>query len=149
MGNVLRRVRLSLAAMGVLLALVAAGCAAEDKAPLEDLGLSAGPTTTAEFIAPTTVATAAPLPAPTTTQPVVIAAPRQAAVLPPPPPPPPAGNSCSPEYEGACVPANVSDVDCAGGSGNGPYYVQEKRFRSVGSDPYGLDSDNDGIACES
>ncbi|HZN14739.1 MAG TPA: hypothetical protein VFB78_10755 [Acidimicrobiales bacterium] len=47
------------------------------------------------------------------------------------------------------MPAGVEDVDCAGGSGNGPYYVQEKNFRSVGSDPYGLDADDDGIACES
>ena len=43
-----------------------------------------------------------------------------------------------------------SDVDCAGGSGNGPSYVHAKRFRVVGEDIYGLDGpDNDGIACES
>ena len=30
---------------------------------------------------------------------------------------------CDPNYSGACVPI-ASDVDCAGGSGNGPAYVQ-------------------------
>lgn len=31
-------------------------------------------------------------------------------------------SSCDPNYIGACVPI-ASDVDCAGGSGNGPAYV--------------------------
>ncbi|MFP5316691.1 MAG: hypothetical protein ACLGI2_00150 [Acidimicrobiia bacterium] len=43
----------------------------------------------------------------------------------------------------------ASDVDCAGGSGNGPAYVSTKNLRVVGPDEYGLDSDNDGLACES
>ena len=48
------------------------------------------------------------------------------------------------------MPTGFSDVDCAGGSGNGPGYVSGKRFQVVGPDVYGLDgSDNDGIACES
>lgn len=55
---------------------------------------------------------------------------------------------CHPAYSGACVPI-ASDVDCAGGRGNGPAYVSEKNFRVVGDDVYGLDDDNDGIACES
>ena len=38
------------------------------------------------------------------------------------------------------------DVDCAGGSGNGPRYTG--RVIVTGSDPYGLDSDGDGIGCE-
>ena len=33
-----------------------------------------------------------------------------------------AQQSCDPNYTGACVPI-ASDVDCAGGSGNGPAYV--------------------------
>lgn len=41
----------------------------------------------------------------------------------------------------------ASDVDCAGGSGNGPAYVQGP-VRVVGRDIYGLDRDNDGIGCE-
>ena len=59
-----------------------------------------------------------------------------------------AAGRCDPNYSGACVPVD-SDVDCAGGSGNGPSYVSAKRFQVVGDDIYGLDSDNDGIACES
>jgi micrococcal nuclease len=57
------------------------------------------------------------------------------------------GSECHPSYEGACVPVGVSDVDCAGGSGDGPYYVG--RVTVVGPDPYRLDHDNDGVGCES
>ncbi|MDQ4097281.1 MAG: hypothetical protein M3144_05360 [Actinomycetota bacterium] len=42
----------------------------------------------------------------------------------------------------------ASDVDCGGGSGNGPEYVYDKNFRVVGPDVYDLDRNNDGIACE-
>lgn len=64
--------------------------------------------------------------------------------------PAPAAGGCHPSYSGACVPTGFSDVDCAGGSGNGPGYVIGKRFQVVGPDVYGLDgNDNDGIACES
>jgi hypothetical protein len=41
----------------------------------------------------------------------------------------------------------VEDVDCAGGSGNGPVYV-EGPVEVIGPDPYGLDADHDGIGCE-
>lgn len=54
---------------------------------------------------------------------------------------------CDPNYSGACVPI-ASDVDCAGGGGNGPAYVQG-RVRVVGTDIYDLDRDGDGIACDS
>ncbi len=53
---------------------------------------------------------------------------------------------CHASYTGVCVPI-ASDVDCAGGSGNGPAYVQGP-IRVVGPDVYGLDRDGDGIACE-
>ena len=66
------------------------------------------------------------------------------ALLPASPPAP----TCHPSYVGACLPLNALDVDCAGGKGNGPVYVQEKNFRVVGPDVYGLDADGDGIACE-
>ncbi len=59
--------------------------------------------------------------------------------------PKPAGR-CDPNYSGACVPI-ASDVDCAGGSGNGPAYVRGP-VRVIGSDIYGLDRDGDGIGCE-
>ena len=57
------------------------------------------------------------------------------------------GGQCHPSYEGECVPAGVSDVDCAGGSGDGPYYAG--RVTVVGYDEYGLDHDSDGVGCES
>jgi hypothetical protein len=55
---------------------------------------------------------------------------------------------CDPNYKGRCLRRNVSDYDCAGGGGNGPYYVRGP-FRVVGTDHYRLDADHDGIACES
>ncbi|MBX9645100.1 MAG: hypothetical protein K2W91_13510 [Novosphingobium sp.] len=57
-----------------------------------------------------------------------------------------AGQDCHPSYEGACVPI-ASDVDCAGGSGNGPAYFVGPVY-IVGPDEYGLDRDGDGVACE-
>jgi resuscitation-promoting factor RpfB len=54
---------------------------------------------------------------------------------------------CDPNYSGACVPI-ASDVDCAGGSGNGPAYV-EGPVTIIGEDIYDLDgNDHDGIGCE-
>jgi hypothetical protein len=52
---------------------------------------------------------------------------------------------CDPNYSG-CVPI-ASDVDCAGGRGNGPAYVQGP-VRVIGRDIYKLDRDGDGIGCE-
>lgn len=60
--------------------------------------------------------------------------------------PPPAAPSCDPNYSGACVPI-ASDVDCAGGSGNGPAYTSGP-VTVVGYDVYDLDRDGDGIACD-
>ena len=57
----------------------------------------------------------------------------------------PAGD-CDPNYADACVPI-ASDVDCAGGSGNGPAYVRGP-VRVVGTDIYDLDRDGDGIGCD-
>lgn len=59
--------------------------------------------------------------------------------------PKPASN-CDPNYSGKCVPI-ASDVDCAGGSGNGPAYVSGP-VTVIGSDIYDLDRDGDGIGCE-
>ena len=61
---------------------------------------------------------------------------------PPPPPPPP--RDCQ-DYIPVSPPGR--DVDCAGGSGNGPRYV-EGPVSVSGSDPYDLDSDGDGVGCE-
>ncbi len=57
-----------------------------------------------------------------------------------------AEDGCDPNYADVCVPI-ASDVDCAGGSGNGPEYVQGP-LRVIGTDIYGLDRDGDGIACD-
>jgi resuscitation-promoting factor RpfB len=54
---------------------------------------------------------------------------------------------CDPNYSGACVPI-ASDVDCAGGSGNGPAYV-DGPVKVIGEDIYDLDRDGDGIGCDS
>jgi hypothetical protein len=53
---------------------------------------------------------------------------------------------CDPNYSGACVPI-ADDVDCAGGSGNGPAYV-DGPVTVVGNDIYDLDRDGDGTACD-
>lgn len=91
---------------------------------------SPGPTITATATETVTEivteAAAAPAPAP-------LPAPPQAALVP--------AGECSPEYSGACVPMNIGNVNCPD--------VAAQDFRSVGSDPYGLDGDTDGIACES
>ena len=52
---------------------------------------------------------------------------------------------CDPNYSG-CVPI-ATDVDCAGGKGNGPAYVKGP-VKVIGKDIYGLDQDRDGIGCE-
>lgn len=57
----------------------------------------------------------------------------------------PQSSKCDPNYSG-CVPI-ASDVDCAGGSGNGPAYVSGP-IRVIGSDIYDLDRDGDGTACD-
>ncbi len=88
---------------------------------------TAAPTTT--VTSTTTVATTTTTRPPTTTTTSTTKAPQ-----------------CHPSYVGECVPANVSDVDCGGGSGNGPYYVG--RVTGVGPDVYGVDRDKDGIGCE-
>ena len=53
------------------------------------------------------------------------------------------GDNCSDSYEGACVQPfdGYSQVDCS--------QIGAHDFRSVGDDPYGLDPDHDGVACES
>jgi hypothetical protein len=53
-------------------------------------------------------------------------------------------SNCTPGYSPCLPPA--SDYDCRGGSGNGPKYAGPVRV--TGSDPYDLDRDGDGKACE-
>jgi hypothetical protein len=57
--------------------------------------------------------------------------------------------SCTPGYR-PCIPNKRSDVDCWGGSGNGPRYTKPYVTYRVrrGYDRYGLDADHDGWGCE-
>ena len=61
-------------------------------------------------------------------------------------PQPKSTTNCDPNYAGACLDPTSVDYDCAGGNGNGPDYTGP--VRSVGSDPFDLDRDHDGIGCE-
>ena len=65
----------------------------------------------------------------------------------PPPPPTTSARNCHPSYEGACLDPTASDYDCAGGSGNGPKYVQGP-VKVRPPDPFDLDADADGLGCE-
>jgi micrococcal nuclease len=58
----------------------------------------------------------------------------------------PTGN-CHPSYPDVCLATDKGDYDCAGGSGNGPNYVQGP-IRVLPPDPFDLDRDGDGIGCE-
>ncbi len=103
------------------------------------------PTTTTQPAPPVVTTTVAPAPEPPAPQqPTPKTTTKRAAPAPPPPPVEPAPK-CDPNYSG-CVPI-ASDVDCAGGSGNGPAYVAGP-INVIGSDIYDLDRDGDGIACE-
>ena len=62
----------------------------------------------------------------------------------PPPPTEPTEPDCQ-GYSPCLTPG--PDYDCAGGSGDGPRYVNGPVYVN-GSDPYGLDSDGNGVGCE-
>ncbi len=103
--------------------------------------------------ATTPVSSTAPdeIPAVTENKPAVdTPAPASLPKLVPPPPPaapvkPQPSQSCHPSYSG-CLKVGAGDYDCAGGSGNGPNYTG--RVEVLGSDPFDLDRDNDGVGCE-
>ncbi len=123
----------------------------EDNSPTIPLADEATTTTTFEP-PPTTTTTTTPPPTTTTTTTLVVAPPPPVTEEPPPvtqqppaPEPEPAPSGCDPNYSG-CVPV-ASDVDCAGGSGNGPAYA-DGPVDVIGSDIYDLDRDSDGVACE-
>jgi hypothetical protein len=66
---------------------------------------------------------------------------------PPPPPPTTPKQDCDPSYPDVCLDPAVEDYDCAGGSGNGPEYV-EGPIRVRPPDPFDLDREGDGWGCE-
>jgi hypothetical protein len=56
---------------------------------------------------------------------------------------------CTAGYSPCLVYHGGADYDCYGGSGDGPYYTKPGvTYHVTGSDPYGLDADNDGLGCE-
>ncbi len=77
----------------------------------------------------TTTSAAAPAPVPTTKSPTPKPVKTSSAPKP----------ACHPNYS-ACLPIR-DDVDCG--------EISHRNFQVIGSDPYRLDGDNDGIACES
>jgi hypothetical protein len=135
-----------------------------DEAPTTTAAPTTEPTTTAPTttapttVAPTTVAptTVAPIPPATVVVPKPSAVPKPIAPprprpkpVPKPEPKPTAAPapSCDPNYSGQCLKSGIGDYDCSSGSGNGPNYVYGT-VRVVGSDPFDLDRDDDGIGCE-
>ncbi len=56
--------------------------------------------------------------------------------------------NCDPAYPDACLHDGIGDYDCAGGSGNGPNYV-DGPIQVRSPDPFDLDRDSDGVGCES
>jgi hypothetical protein len=55
---------------------------------------------------------------------------------------------CDPSYPDVCLDPDAADYDCAGGSGNGPEYV-DGPLRVRPPDPFDLDREGDGWGCES
>jgi hypothetical protein len=117
------------------------------------------PTTAAVVAAPTSEVTLPPTTTmppttvppttarPTTTHPATTAAPATHPPTTRPPTTKPPAKNCDPAYPDTCLHDGIGDYDCAGGSGNGPNYV-EGPIRVLQPDPFGLDSDHDGIGCE-
>jgi len=125
--------------------------------PLETPTLRAATATSVRATAPAVAATATLVPATATPAPPTPVPPTGTPIPPTPTPPtvtpipPPAPvpdappvEDCTPGYS-PCIPPG-SDVDCAGGSGNGPRYTG--RVTVTGSDPYDLDRDGNGVGCQ-
>ncbi|RSM79449.1 hypothetical protein DMH04_31165 [Kibdelosporangium aridum] len=119
-------------------------------APIADVAPVPPPTTATTTT--TTATTSSSVPAPPPPPPPSPATPttkKSTTTKQAPPPPPPAtdepAQNCHPNYD-PCVPV-AKDVDCKGGSGNGPEYVKGP-IRVIGKDVYGLDDNNNGIGCE-
>jgi hypothetical protein len=55
--------------------------------------------------------------------------------------------NCDSAYPDVCLRDGIGDYDCAGGSGNGPNYV-DGPIQVRAPDPFGLDADRDGVGCE-
>lgn len=102
-------------------------------------------TTTA---APTTSPPTTHKPTPTTRKPTPTTRHRPPTTRKPPATTSAPARNCDPAYPDACLRDGIGDYDCAGGSGNGPNYV-DGPITVRAPDPFGLDSDGDGVGCES
>jgi hypothetical protein len=127
---------------------------AHAKGSLADRGLTAKVTykSTTRYPAGTVIsqsrsAAATVLPDTTITLVVAKAPPLPPSTAPPAPRPTAPPQNCHRSYEGECLKVGIGDYDCAGGSGNGPNYVQGT-VRVVGPDEFDLDRDGDGWGCE-
>lgn len=58
-----------------------------------------------------------------------------------------AGCSSTGSADGSGTFSKSGDYDCAGGSGDGPNYI-DGPVQITGGDRYGLDADGDGVGCE-
>jgi hypothetical protein len=66
-----------------------------------------------------------------------------------PKPQPPPQQNCTSGYSPCLVYHGGADYDCYGGSGDGPYYTEPGVTYTIsGSDPYGLDGNDNGFGCE-
>jgi len=110
-----------------------------ESAPITTLAIASDPPP------PPPARSTAPAPKPKPPSPKAVAP--KPVVKAPAPAPTPAAPKCHPSYSGVCLRPDSPDYDCAGGSGDGPDYVQGP-FKVVGPDEYGLDRDHDGIGCE-
>lgn len=155
-----RWARIAAPVTAAFIGLGALGAAVDQREDPDDVEVAAQSTTTSESTstteervtttvasttttAPPTTTTTAPPPPPTTAPPPPPQTEPEVSPPPPPPSPPPSGD-CHPSYD-PCVPI-ASDVDCLGGSGNGPEYVG--MVTVIGPDVYDLDRDGDGVGCE-
>jgi PASTA domain len=127
---------------------------ARAKGSLAERGLTAKVTykSTADYAAGTVIsqsrkAGADVLPETTVSLVVAKSPPPPPSTAPPAPPPTAPPPNCHSSYQGECLKVGVGDYDCAGGSGNGPNYVQGT-VRVVGPDEFDLDRDGDGWGCE-
>ena len=134
----------ALTVITVLLVLLGLACASEE-AERESADETATAVPTREVTpGPTQEATPLPTEPPTpdpTSPPTRVPTPKPTVA-----PPPVQQQSCHPSYTGACLNPNASDYDCAGGSGDGPYYTGPVGV--VGPDVFDLDRDGDGLGCE-
>jgi len=127
--------------------LALAGCGTAAGAP----AAAPAPATTATTLAAPVPTVTNTVPGPTVTK--TVSGPSTTVAVPVPeapaasPPAVPAPANCDPAYPDTCLTDGIGDYDCAGGTGNGPNYVTGPITVRY-PDPFGLDSDGNGIGCE-